>query len=45
LGVIIKGKTGNKYNFTRSYSNTGSLRDKSGIYAILCEVDGKTAFN
>lgn len=41
MGVIITGKSGNKYNFEGPYSNTGSLRDKSGVYAILCELNGK----
>jgi len=41
LGVTITGKSGNKYNFEGPYSNPGSLEDRSGVYAILCEENGK----
>ncbi len=41
MEVTITGKSGNRYNFEGPYFNTGSLEDKSGIYAILYEVGGK----
>lgn len=41
MGVTITGKSGNKYNFEGPYSNPGSLEDRSGVYAILCEKNGK----
>ena len=41
MGVTIIGKSGNKYNFEGPYSNTVFLEDRSGVYAILCEKNGK----
>ena len=41
MGVIIRGKNGNKYNFEGPYSNSGSLEDRSGVYAIICEENGE----
>ena len=40
MGVTITGKSGKEYNFEGPYSYTSSLKDKSGVYAILCERNG-----
>lgn len=41
MSVSITGKSGEKYHFEGPYSLTSSLEDRSGVYAILCEKEGK----
>jgi len=36
LTVTIAG-----YTFNGPYSSTGSIKDKSGVYAVLCKKDNK----
>ena len=35
MGITITGKSGEKYPFEGPYSNTDSLEDGSGVYAIF----------
>jgi len=39
--VLLEGKSGSKYNFEGPYPDTSLLEDRSGVYAILCNVGDK----
>ena len=41
MTVRVKGESGKVYEFEGPYPSTSSLRDRSGVYVILCQTGDK----